>query len=385
MPVAARLDHPGCLLCLLAIVAAAPARADDAPGQKTVTHVIGDDVFTAGGRVRVTQPSAGDAIAAGSDLSITGAVGGDVVAVGRTVTLRSAIEGDVYAAGADVRIAGTVAGNARVAGARVELEPQAGVDGALSVAGREVDIGGRVGRYLQVAAGTTHLNGYIAGDVEVSGEQLDIGPDAVVDGAVRFRGPAPARVDAGAQVRGGVQHVPARSHGEAEVRGGIRKAFGAGAWLWLAGWLVAGCILIAALPGVTRGVAQAAHSRPGRSLLMGLLALFGVPVLVLILMVTLVGIPLGLLLLAVYLLWLLLGYLAAVLALGDGLLARLRAGREPAMRERILAFGAVLVVLFLLVRIPVLGALLVFLLLLAGMGSLAVAALGRRHATAAAQ
>jgi cytoskeletal protein CcmA (bactofilin family) len=375
-----------CALWLLPLAAGVPALAGEAAAEaRSVMRTLGDDTFAAGQRVRITQGSAGDAIVAGADLNLSGGIGGDAVAAGRRLTLRDTVGGDLYAAGGELRIEGSVNGNARVAGSRIELDPAAAIGGGMSVAGGEIEIDGRVGRYLQVAGGDTHINGSIGGDVEVRGGKLEIGPQAVIEGAVIFRGPAPPQVAAGAQVRGGVQHVQADGDGGDELRRGLRTAFGVGALFWLVGWLVVGCLLIAVWPRGTLAVTQAARTRPGRSLLAGLLVLVGAPVLVLILIVTLIGIPLGLLLLAAYLVWLPLGYLAAAATVGEWLLLRLRRGREPVVRERILAFCGVLVALFLMVRIPVAGGLLALLLLLAGMGSLVIALMvrrGRRTVTA---
>lgn len=378
----------GLLLPLAWLLLAGPplalgAEAAQVEGEGSATRVLGEDTFAAGERVRVSQDNPGDAIAAGSKLDFTGRIGGDAVAAGRDLTIGSAIDGDLYAAAAELRIDGTVAGNARVVGRSVELGPRGEVSGGMSAAGQEVEIEGRVGSYLQVAAAETRIDGQVGGDVEVRGRELTIGPGAVIDGTVTFRGRAAPVVAAGAQVRGGVRHLQPDPAAEA-VPQGMRTAFGVGALLWLAGWLVAGSVLIALRPQFARALTRAVRTRPGLSTLGGLLLLIGVPVLIAVLMATLVGIPLGLLLLAAYLLWLPLGYLTGAAALGEGVLQRLHRGRESRVGERILAFAVVLIVLFLLLRVPVAGKLIATLVLLAGMGSLVVALLGRRGAGAEA-
>lgn len=376
-----------CLSLLLVAIAAVPkASGQERNGeQRVVTRVLGDDLFAAGQRLRVVQDSPGDAILAGAELDLDGAIGGDVVAAGRRVLLRSAVSGDLYAAGGELRIEGTIAGNARVAGGRVELEPEAEVAGAMSAAGNEVGIDGSIGSYLQIAAQKAWINGHVGGDVEVSGASLEIGPQAVIDGAVTFRGPAPAQVVDGAQVRGGVHHIARQGRGGDDMRRHLRTAFSVGAWLWLAGWLIVGCVLIAAAPGLTGAITQTVRKRPGWSVLGGVLVLIGAPLLGIVLMVTLVGIPLALLLLAAYLIWLPLGYLVAAATLGEWMALRLRAGHGSiSRRDRILAFCGVLILLFLLVRIPVAGKLLGALVLLAGMGGLVLALFDRRRGNVAA-
>lgn len=358
--------------------AAAQVEREDAE-----VRVLGDDTFATGSRVSLAQDSPGDVIAAGGNLGLTGRVGGDAVAVGRELSLRSAVDGDVYAAGGELRIEGMVAGNARVAGGRVELDAAGEVAGNMSAAGRYVRIDGRVGRYLQVAAREARIDGRVGGDVEVTGGELQIGPQAVINGRVTFRGPRPPAVEPGAQLLGGVRHVQRSDAGE-DLGDRMGLAIGIGALLWLLGWFIAGSILLAACPRLTRSLTLAVRSRPWWSMLCGVLLLIGVPILIVILMVTVIGIPLGLVLLALYLVWMPLGYLVAAAALGEWVLLRARRGREVTVRQRILALAGALVVLALVACIPVIGQVAVALVLLAGLGSLATAFISRRAGVAPA-
>lgn len=375
-----------CLLVSLSLLVGAMlpphAAAAQVEREDSEVRVLGDDTFATGARVRLAQDSVGDVIAAGADLSLTGRVGGDAVVVGREIALRSSVDGDVYAAGGELRIEGMVAGNARVAGGRVELDAAGEVAGNMSAAGRTVRIDGRVGRYLQVAAGEARIDGRVGGDVEVTGRELHIGPQAVIDGMVTFRGPVPPEVESGAQVTGGVRHV--KSDDAEDIGEKVGWAIGVGALLWLLGWFIAGSILIAVCPRLTRSLTQAVRSRPWWSVLAGLLLLVGVPILIVILMVTVIGIPLGLVLLALYLVWLPLGFLIAAAALGDWLLLRLRRARESTTFLRILAFAGALILLAAVACIPVVGQIAVGLAWLAGMGSVATALANRRASIAPA-
>jgi len=105
-----------------------------------------------------------------------------------------------------------------------------------------------------------------------------------------------------------------------------------------------------------------------------------VPIALLFLIISILGIPLALLLFCLYLLLLPLGYLAAAAAIGEWLLTRLHRGAEVLTRERILMLIAVLIVLFVLTRVPVLGGALRFLVIIAGIGSLLIASAARHRA-----
>ena len=363
------------VLSVVMLVAAAgtPSLAGE-HGKETLTRRLGDDLFTTGADVRIGGDIAGDAIAAGGEVTLDGTVHGDTVVAGGQVSLRGSSADDLYAAGGEVRLSGHVTGNARIAGGEVDLDRNAAIDGGASVSGGRVRVDGRVGRYLQIAAGSTRLDGNVAGDVDVAGGELIVGPATVVEGALTFRGPKPPRVAEGAQIRGGVTHVPERRLGK-NARGALIGV----AILWLLGWCVVGAVLLALWPGFSRSVSENVTRRTGLALLVGLAVLIGSPALIVLTGITVIGLPLALLLLAIYLVLFPFGFLASAVAIGDWLLVRMRRGAEIATRHRVLTLFGVLVALFLLTRIPVLGGLLCLLLLLAGMGSLVLAAVNRHR------
>ena len=360
-------------LCLV-LVSQTAAAAEHA----ALAHNLGNDLFVAGSEVRVPDGSAGDAILAGGRVSSSGAVQGDEVAAGGEVNLDADVAGGLYAAGGRVRVDGKVARNARLAGGHVELGPDAGVQGALSIGGGEVAVEGHVGKYLQVGAGRTRIDGHVDGNVDVTSGELNVGPHAVIDGVLTYYGPQPAVIADGAQIRGGTHYIE-RSHWK---RLGHHRGLGTGSWIWLAGWIVAGTILLALWPGFAHAVSDVARHQLWLALLLGFGVLVCVPVALVFLMLTIVGIPLALLLLFAYLLLLPLGYLASAAAIGEWLLARMRSGVQLVTRDRILVLIGVLIVLFLLTRVPLLGGALRLLLIIAGVGSLVIASAARHRAPA---
>jgi cytoskeletal protein CcmA (bactofilin family) len=114
-------------------------RADE-----TVPH----DLYVSGGRVRIDGRVDGDLIVAGGDVDLGGPVQGDLMVAGGTVTIRSTVEGDVRAAGGEVRIEGPVREDALVTAGTFTLTE-----------------GGRVGEDLVFGAGQVNLDGAVTGDV----------------------------------------------------------------------------------------------------------------------------------------------------------------------------------------------------------------------------
>ncbi len=163
------------------------------------------------------------------------------------------------------------------------------------------------------------------------------------------------------------------------VHTGLPRGFGAGSWLWLIGWIVAGSVLLALWPGFTRTVTDTSLRRPELALLIGFVVLVCAPIAILLLMLTVIGIPLALLGICLYLALLPLGYLASAASIGEWLLSRMRQGAEIVLRQRILMLIGVLVLLFVLTRVPWLGGLVKGLVVVVGVGSLVMAAAARHR------
>jgi len=341
---------------------------------ETARRTFGDDTFLAGSEVRIADGSAGDAILAGGWISTAGTVHGDEVATGGQVNLGANVEGGLYAAGGRVRLDGKVGRNARIGGGHVDIGPEAAVQGGLSIGAGEVEVQGEVGKYLQIGAGRTRIDAHVGGDVDVASGELRVGPHAVIDGALTYYGPQPPELVTGAQIRGGTHYFERKQWN----RRGHHRGFGAGAWLWLVGWIIAASILLALWPGFPQAVSEAVRRQPWIALLLGFGVVVSVPIALLLLIFTIIGIPLALLLLCLYLLMLPLGYLAAAATIGEWLLARMQRGAVVLTRQRILMMIGVLIALFVLTRIPLLGAALRFLLIIAGVGSLVIATAARR-------
>jgi len=339
--------------------------ASAASGEDVKARRLGSDVFVAGDEVRLSEEVAGDALLAGGEVDFDGTVGGDAVVAGGRVRIDGTIRDDLYASGGEVRIGARIDGSARVAGGEVEFDESSNVAGGLTVGGGEVSLNGSVGRYAQVGGGRVRINGTVAGDVDVAAGELRVGPDAVIEGTLTYRGREAPRVASGAQIRGGVKHIP---RGPDER--GLRALFGFASLVWLIGWIIIGVLLIALAPAAVSRVAETLRTRPWAALLSGLAVLIAAPIVMVILTITLIGIPLALLLLFAYLALIGIGYLASIATLADVALMRRRAAAAPSRGMRIVAFAVAAIVIYLLMAIPVIGGLLWFLLVTFGMGAI---------------
>lgn len=354
----------GPLLVLLGLTTFT-VRAQDNNVTDLVTVDLGTDHFAAGQEINVIKAVAGDLLAAGRQVTIGDKVGGDAAAAGGTVRLDGTVSENAYAAGGQVFVNGTIARNARLVGGNVEIAPSSRIEGGVSIAAGQARVNGSIGGYLQSAGGNLYIDGPVGGDVEAAAAQIELGPNARINGRLRYRSRSALKQDAGAQVLGGIEQLPISVSVPAAARGVGRVMF----WIWTLGLMLLVAILLFILPGFAHVIGMV-ERRPGASALLGFAMLICIPIGSLILMVTLIGAPLGLLSLAAYFALLLLGYVAAAAAVGDWLLKRLRHGSLEELGWRIGAAICGIFVIGILGEIPIFGGLIVFVALIIGIGAL---------------
>ncbi|MFN3337232.1 MAG: hypothetical protein ACK42I_07010 [Thermomicrobium sp.] len=339
------------------------------PGRVAAAQLLGGSSVV----ISPTQRLNDDLYAAGSTVEIGGEVTRDVFAAGSTVTVSGRVGGDVTAAAGTIRVTGPVAGSVRVAGGEIDVTAPVGWDlavlGAGSVTvGRAATIGhdvavigagtvtidGTVHGSVKGSVGTLIVNGQIDGDIDVEADRVELGDTADVRGALRYRAPQPASIAPGARIAGPQEYTPTPGAEQRERESFARRAF---EWigtvlLRLAWALVAGTLLVLALPRQTARVAETLRLAPLASLLWGIGLLVGVPILGILLVVTVVGIPAALFLFGLYVAVLYLSQVFLGIALVRLLpLPALRAERRLTLWLMMLV-GTTVVLLFRMLPIP---------------------------------
>lgn len=364
---------------VLALVACAWGATAAAQGR-------GDGEWVMGGLARVGSPVQGDLTAMGGMVDVSAAVAGGVRAAGGNVRVGAPVDGSVLAAGGRVEVLAPVGGDVRAAGGDVVLAAAAAVDGDVSVAGGTVQLAGPVGGRVRAAGGTVTIDGVVRGDVEVSAGALRIGPDARIEGALRYASRDPLQRHAQARVDGPIERREWRGDRWTSDRWsspwwvawpqqamGSDRGFGVwrvGGWLWTGVLLVLAALVASVAPNLSRASAATLDERPLASLVVGLTLLLGVPLAAVLLFITLIGIPFGVLTLMMYPLMLLAGYVVAAVALGGLVLARWRPAAAIDPGWRVAAALLAMTALVLAGRLPVVGGLIALLALLAGLGAL---------------
>ena len=294
--------------------------------------------------------------------------------MGGDVEISQSVDGPLTLIGGSVTLDAPVSGTVRSAGGTVTLGPDAAIMGDVSIAGGTVDVEGPILGDLHAAGGDVRINGQVTGDASIAAGSLVLGPHARIEGRLTFHGSELHR-DAGSQVIGGVERWG--SHGWLREPT-IAERFAHG-WLWTGALVLLAALIAAALPDASRRMAQELGERPWITPLLGLLALFVIPVAAVLMMITIIGIPVALLTLAFYAALLLVGYVWLAVVVGGMLLDRVKPETAARTAWRMGAAVLAMLVLAILVRAPFIGGLVKLAALAVGVG-MVIAALFRHRA-----
>lgn len=331
-------------------------------------QVVQGDYFALGPHVEISGTVNGDLYAAGGDVLIDGAVNGDVIVAGGKITLSGSVSQDARLAAGQVTISGTVGRNITVGGGDVQLTESAQVRENLLAGGGNVQLAGHIGRDARVGAGHVTISNGIDRDLAVAAASVRLTSKATVGGKLRYWSESAPSIDEGATVRGGVVQRPLPEGWRGDrVRHGFAGARFAWAGISFVSTLILGLVLLRIYPVFCRNAAGTIQARPGASLAVGGALVVGVPLVVLLCIVTLVGIPIGLLLGLLYVPTL---YLARVFVMfwAGGLLLKRVSGSSSLGW----AFVAGLVLYALLSLIPFVGKFVTLATLLLGVGALLI-------------
>ncbi|WP_458190091.1 bactofilin family protein [Haladaptatus sp. NG-WS-4] len=296
----------------------------------------------------------------------------DLTATAGTVIVRGTINGDLTAFAGNVLVAqnGTVNGDASALAGNVQVEGT--VTGNVEAGGGNLVVGqtGRIGGTLEGSAGSILVAGTVGEDARVVGETLrvagsaDIGGDLVYNVGTFERAP-------GASIGGVVR--------QDETLGDVGPAPTPMVPGWvgtLYGFLVnllLGAVLLAVFPTFSENVSKRVQDDPVFSAGVGLLLLVLVPTVLIVFAITIIGIPISLLGALLFAIFLWAATVYGAFAVGVWLLSL------ADERNRWLGLVVGLLVVALLGQIPVLGGFVQFVVLLLGLGALALALRARYH------
>jgi hypothetical protein len=322
-------------------------------------------IRAAGASVAIHADVAGSADVAGAEVTVDGSVGQARLA-GGSVTLTGDVAGDAYIAGGVLAITSRIGGQLFAAGGQVTIGPQSVIVGSAKVGGGKVTFDGRAENGARLSGGSVTLNGTVSGDLTLEGGQIVIGATAVVTGNVLIRSVNEPTIVEGSQISGTVtRETPASWWDEMAVGS---WAFRLGAAFFIAtATVITGIVTMILGRGTFEDAVTLTRSRFVSSFLVGLVTLILLPIVAIALMVTVAGIPAGLALLFAVPILVFVSYAVTAAGLADLIFNRPQSPRIAGRTVVFLIVGAV--ILGLISLIPVAGPIIVFILLLVGIGA----------------
>lgn len=353
-----------CLVFVSLCTILSPLFAQEFGETVQIRGALAEDIYAAGGTVDVLATADGDVVIAGGRVTVSGRVHGDVIAAGGTVSVVADSDDDVRLAGGDIRISGSVGDDAIAAGGNVTLAPDGNVKGRAWFSGGRIDVSGMVGRELKVTGGRIVLSGRVNGDVILAGRDISILDSAIIDGDLVYRSPREAKIASGAQIRGRIRYEPV----ERPVVAVVAAVAGAGI-IVLLGLVVTGSLLFLMFPRFIATVVKTIPAEPWKCLGLGLAVFAATPVVISLFFMTVIGWLPAIVLVVLYPVLLLAGFLTGLFLVAD--LGWRLLGRDKVSRvARLGMFALALIVVMLLGLIPLFGTLLLFAVLLLGVGGL---------------
>ncbi len=367
------------LLLALAVLAPCAQAQDDIwrAGASVTVNAKGEtDVWAAGASVTVRGEAAQDIWAAGAIVDIDARAGADIWAAGSRVTIAGRVGEALNATGAEVDIAARVAGGSRIGGARVTFAPEAVLNGPVRSAAALIDFRARSGAHVSLSGAEVAFNGQTTGDVIIRAQTVRIGEQAEIGGNLEIY--SDARPDIARQARIGGRLVTLGLEDadwpESDGFPAILAAVIAPVIFAISAFIL-GLIAIWLARGAVEQTIDTFMERPGGSLLRGILTLLALFIGAGVLVALFIGLPLGVAALFTAPVLIIAGLASAGMSVGEWIANRAGEPTSAGGRVGLMALGVL--VLALVGLIPVLGAVLVLLAVLMGLGAAVITVLSR--------
>ena len=335
--------------------------------------VTNGSLFISGRRLTVRGTVNGDLFCAGQMVIIEADVLGDVICAGQTLTINGTVAGDARLAGQTIVINGVIENNLTSFGQTIDL-PQAGiVSGEVFAAAQDFTVQGTIGKTLNGGFESAELDGKIGDDVQLTVNTLRIGSGSSVWGNLTYESANETVVPVTASISGTVRRTePTAKELTARPLRPIAST-GMHAFSWV-GWsmrvltyIVLGLLMAMIFPVFTKKILDLTEQYPGRSLLLGFVSFFVIPILLVLLVITLIGIPIAVIGLFLWLFFLFISRITFALFIGKKVLRQLKLKQVDSMVWVTVTGVLTTAILF---KIPFLGWLLSCIAVMWGFGAM---------------
>jgi hypothetical protein len=310
------------------------AKAQIRSGDKVIIDaVVEEDLYIVGGTVTVNAPVRGDLIVTGGTIILNDTVSQDLLIAGGNILLNGVISDDVRCAGGKIELNGSVQGDFVVVGGKINIGERAIVFGEMLASGGEVTLDGNVkgnirntsGAFvlngvaeheLHVRGGKILIDGQVAGKTVMAANLIELGTNAKFDSDVNYW-----NEEGSLEFNNSIKGSKATYDPQLKIENGKWHYLGFASFIMVVGYLGAALVLMFVIQYLfsrtLKNAANTIRNASLKSLALGVLFLAGVPVAVVIFLITIIGIPIGLLMLISYVIIILLATIIVSLLISN--------------------------------------------------------------------
>jgi len=306
----------------------------------------------------------GDLIAFSRNVTVNGHIKGDIIAFSQELRVNGPVDGNVRAFVQNLQLYGTVTRNVLAWAGDVNLDQDARVNGTLTAGSGHLEMNGKLAGDLLAFTGDADINGQLGRNASIRAGHLTIGSKAEISGQATAQLRRPPDVSTGAKLGSPLDWTITKSG--PETRYSSARYYVHQVLRWGASFLF-GLVLLFVVPGFFFDAVKAC-GKTAPAIGFGILFLFAIPIAAIIVCITVVGLGVGI---SAMMFWAIAIYAAQVLVgawLGEKILGE-GAGAGAALGR--LALG--LAILRALGMLPFLGGWISFVVVIWGIGAVALA------------
>lgn len=335
-----------------------------------VSGNVNGPAFVSGSNIEVTGDIDGDLFVAGQSINISGNVSGSVFAAGQDINISGKINNSIYSAGGNLSVQSENNGSAFLAGQNIFIKNEAKIARDLFVGGAKITADGAVGGDLTASGDDISLMGTVGKNANLEGPLLNL-ESAEVNGDLNYKSENEANVSDNSTVVGKTdwQKINRKSNSV------FTLAVLYSTLIAIVGALIVWLVVKLLRPLLWIDLANKLLLSPLKTLGVGFIALFLIPIVSIILMITIVGMPLGFILMPLYFIALYVSNIIVAVAIGESLRQKFN-WTEKHKGIWLVLIG--LVVLSIIGLVPYLGSIVNILVVTAGLGTI-IMSLARKH------
>lgn len=286
----------------------------------------------------------------------------DVRIFAANVEIEGNITGETIIAGANVNITGAIQKDAFIVAGNAKFSGHSG--GRFSCSAANIVLSGQYDGEVIIYGGKVTVNGKFQKDLEIYAYELYVNPETQVDGSLRYTVERKVVISSESVITGGAKDVSKET--KEQIAKNMTIFHQAIAAFFFFSLLATGAVLNAIFPRFLHKIIGIISTYTAQSFLTGFIALFAVPIGVVLICVTIIGIPVALILLSAYFSILYISLIFSGVFAGGLLISAIIKKHDLSI---MLCLIVGLLVIFILGMLPVVGGFIMFISIIFGFGA----------------